>query len=110
MTQGITEERKAALLEKIQQYQNAGLEEKEVELLCGILQSETMLKALGQIVAMAKETPQQILNFVLTTPEGLDQGIRTQGFALGLLNAIECLYALITLPEETSDDNAQPSE
>jgi hypothetical protein len=108
--QGIREEQVGKLWQRIAAYQMDALTEKDQEVLCGLIHTEPMLKALGQLLAFANGLPHSMIQLRLTDPEQLEQAIRTQGLAQGYIQSIESLLALITLPEETDDDDSTTSD
>ncbi len=104
---GMSEENKSRLWDQIPVLAAAPLTEKDIEVITGILHSESMLKALGRVYGMAHELPTTLLKANLEDPTERGQAIRVQGMVQGYLNAIELLLDLVVLPE--GDDDVSPA-
>ncbi len=103
--QGIDHKQKEALWEKITQNQLAVLDDREQELLTGMLHSSAMIKALGRIYGFANNIPSGFVKMNLIDPKDLESAIRGQGQIQGYVGFIEALFSLVTLPEEIEDDS-----
>ena len=104
----LNEEQKAGLWIKIHQAQFAQMSEKDLEVLAGILRTEPMVKALGQIYAGCNSLPAQFVGLDLMDDEDRGKGIKLQGLIQGGVDFIDGLLSLVTLPEERSDDGTEP--
>ena len=96
----ISAEQRSNLFAKIRSLMVAEITDQDKDLLFDLLHTEPLLKALGQVLALANELPMQILGVDLTDPETRNAAIQCQGQFQGYINSLEVLFDLIALPEE----------
>ena len=101
----ISQEHKTRLWEQVQTAGPIVLTEKDQDLLAKMISSEPMVKALSAIWYDVVLQPSQFMGLDLSEPGQVVEGAKIQGRAQGMLNAIELLFNLITLPEEDLDDD-----
>ena len=104
MSKEISSGRKAQLWDMIQSSGPLALNAKEEELLSGILQSSTTIKALGIVYCLAQELPTSVMALDLSDVKNQHEASRCQGRIQGVMMTIESLLSLVTAPEEQSDD------
>lgn len=104
---GMTEENKAKLWERIPVAAGQPMSDKDIEVLTGILHSESFIKALGRVYGIAHEMPTTLLRANLSDPNERNEAIKIQGMVQGYLNAIELLLDLTVLPE--GDEDVSPA-
>lgn len=101
----IEAKRKEALVLKVASFAQDVLTDKDQEILAKILTTEPMLKALGQVYAYAMNSHYEFRAVDFSVPEEQHKASAMQGHIQGCLRAIDILFQLITLPEETQDDS-----
>ena len=99
----LNEEQKARIWRMIQLDTMDSMSQKDVEVLCNIIHSEPMLKALALLYKNAQEVPMQFLQLNLGDDSQRAVASELQGRAKGIISTIDSLLDIITLPEE--EDN-----
>ncbi len=100
---GIEEEQARRYIEIAKKKGDEPFTDKDQELLTAMLTSETGLKALGRVMAWANYSTTGFMQVDLATQTGLRDAMSLQGRINGYFSAVELLFGLITLPEETED-------
>jgi len=104
--QGLTTEQKDRYWEMMQANGKEPLTDKDKEAVTLLLTSEPGSKALGRVLEAAENLPKALMSLDLSTPIGMRDATHLQGRVAGYVHAIEIIFDLITLPEESENDES----
>jgi hypothetical protein len=106
----IEEARKEQIQKRIVEFSTQELNDKDVDVLVQIYNSEPMLKALGKCFAVSQALPSLMMSLDLGDPVQVATASRVQGRVQGVTETIDYLLQMVTLPQEDEEDGSSDSE